>query len=106
MTAFGISGLSKTPLNLPGPGRDQGQAPRCGTDPDEKRSAGQYRSHTAAERSAPDGHHHDPVRRAVGGGRGGAGADLEPLSFSPHLAAILLKWLADGDLSAGDGAAV
>jgi hypothetical protein len=32
-------------LNLPGPGRDQGQVPRCGTDPDEKRSAGQYRSH-------------------------------------------------------------
>ena len=74
-------------LNLPGPDRDQEQAPSHGGQVwgkhlHEKRSAGQYRSDSVTELAAPYGDHHDPVCRAAAGGRGRSGADLEPLIFS------------------------
>ena len=74
-----VAFLGRNPFELAGPG----PRPRAGLHAAdrgqcyEERSAGQYRSHPAAEIAA-DGHHHDPVCRA-GRGRGGAGADLEPL---------------------------
>ena len=87
------------PLNLPGPRCDQGQALlRGGIRLHEKRSAGQHQSDSIADSAAPDGHHHDSVCRAIGGGRGGIDADLEPLIFPRCLA----LWLANSKLSAGD----
>jgi hypothetical protein len=71
-------------LNLPGPNRDQERAPSRGGQvrgkhPHEERSAGQYRSHSVADLTAPYGNYHDPVCRAAAGRRRGSGVDLEPL---------------------------
>src|SRR3974390_1210338 len=78
-------GLMSYPLELaepvPRPGAGAAAGGKFGgATIDEKRSAGQYRSDAIADRSAPDGHHHDPVCRPPGRGRCGAGADLEPLN--------------------------
>src|ERR1019366_1985359 len=54
---------------------------RPGTNLHGNHSAKQYRSDSAADFATQDGHHHDPVCRAAGRGRGGAGAGLEPLIF-------------------------